>query len=189
MKLSDPYKKEELKNSVYDLKNNLRQAFDAIPEDTFFKKTAIGWSPAENVQHINRVTKLLTLSFSTPKFLASLVFGETGKPAPRIKEVADVYLDALRKGQQSGPFTPKTEKTDGDLPKRKFELLSDWDYCWDKYALALANWDEEQLDKILMPHPFLGKIPAREMYMVGMLHPIHHSEIVSRRLMQEWSYF
>jgi hypothetical protein len=81
------------------------------------------------------------------------------------------------------------EREDGNTDKRKKELIIEWNKAWDKYALAIDQWNEEQLNKVLMPHPFLGKIPAREMYMIGMLHPIHHCNIVSKRLNQEWNYF
>ena len=162
MKLTDPYTKEELKNFVLTLKRNLETRFNSLEEKIFFQKSTTGWSPAENMQHINRVTRLLTLTFATPKFLASIVFGESATPARRFQVVGDIYLEALSKGQNSGPFAPNKEKVDGDTGKRKGEL---------------------------MPHPFLGKIPAREMYMIGMLHPIHHCNIVSKRLNQEWTYF
>ncbi len=189
MKLNDPYTKEELKAWVRTMKQKLAATFDSFEEKVFFQKPESGWSPAENLQHINRVTKLLPLSFSTPKFLASLVFGETSEPSRRFQEFGDVYLGALSKGQNSGPFAPKTEKVEGDIIKRKKELIDDWNKAWDKYELAIENWSEEQLDKVLMPHPFLGKITSREMYMVGMLHPIHHCQIVAKRLNQEWNYF
>jgi hypothetical protein len=189
MKLNDPFTKEELKASVYLMKQNLANVFEKIDEKIFFQVPNQGWSPAENVQHINKVTKLLTLSYSTPKFIASLIFGEGDSNSRRMQSVGDVYLDALSKGQNSGPFAPSKEKIDGNTAKRKTELLLEWNQAWDKYALALEDWNEEQLDKIRMPHPFLGKITAREMYMVGMLHPIHHCNIVSKRLNQEWSYF
>ena len=189
MKLSEPYTKEELKNAVLTMKTNLGIVIHDLPDEIFFKRPDTGWSPAENIQHIIKVTRLLGLSFSTPKFLASLMFGEIGIPAPNMNLVADVYLEALRKGQNSGPFTPSNESTEGDLTKRKKELLANWNKSWDKYSLAIQNWSEEELDKILMPHPFLGKIPAREMYMIGMLHPIHHLEIVRNRIKKEWQYF
>ncbi|MBP9886488.1 MAG: DinB family protein [Leptospiraceae bacterium] len=189
MKFSDPYTKEELIDSVQRIKTNFETVIQNMPDTDFFKRPETGWSPAENFQHIIKVTRLLSLSFSAPKFLASLVFGEVTNSAPRIHQVADVYLDALKKGQNSGPFTPSKESIEGDSPKRKLELLSDWNKSWDKYGLAVKDWNEEQLDKILMPHPFLGKIPAREMYMIGILHPIHHLEIVAKRLGKEWNYF
>ena len=189
MKLTDPYTKEELKNFVLTLKRNLETRFNSLEEKIFFQKPTTGWSPAENMQHINRVTRLLTLTFATPKFLASIVFGESTTPARRFQVVGDIYLEALSKGQNSGPFAPNKEKVDGDTGKRKGELILEWNKAWDKYALAIDQWSEEQLNKVLMPHPFLGKIPAREMYMIGMLHPIHHCNIVSKRLNQEWTYF
>ena len=189
MKLSEPYTKEELKNAAETLKINFAKIFNDLPDEIFFQQFKSGWSPAENIQHITKVTRVLALSFSTPKFLSSLVFGEIVIPAPGMNHVANIYLEALRKGQNSGPFTPTKENPEGEVLKRKKDLLNDWNKYWDKYKLAIDSWSEEQLDKILMPHPFLGKIPAREMYMIGLLHLIHHLEILSKRLGTSWSYF
>lgn len=189
MKFGEPYTKEELTKSVQIMKVNLETAIGDLSLDDFFRHPQIGWSVAENIQHIIKVTRLLSLSFSAPKFLASLIFGEIASPARSITQVAEIYLSELKKGQNSGPFTPSHESVTENSAKRKKELMLDWNKSWDKYSLAIENWNEQDLDKILMPHPFLGKIPAREMYMIGMLHPIHHLEIVSKRISREWNYF
>lgn len=189
MKLSDPYTKDELKIAIDSLKNNLANSFQAIEENIFFQKPTKGWSPAENVQHLNRVTFALRLTFITPKILASLFFGETKNSSRRMEQMAVVYLEALRQGKDSGFFKAQTENPESKASKRKAELITEWNSEWDKYKLAVDSWSEDELDRVLMPHPFLGKITAREMYMVGILHPVHHANIVSSRLGVNWNYF
>ena len=188
MNLSNPFTKIELRDAVQSLKNNLYGSFEEVPESLFFQKSGNGWSLAENIQHMNRVTRALALFFLTPKVLASVIFGKATNVRP-MSEVAIIYLDALSKGQNAGLFVPVTENLNEKIEERKKELLIEWNRRWDKYYGALEKWDEAQLDGILMPHPFLGKIPAKEMYMIGILHPVHHSEIISKRLGRSWKYF
>ncbi|MCE9499172.1 MAG: DinB family protein, partial [Leptospira sp.] len=92
MKLSDPFTKDELITAVGSLQKNLAETFENIPEALFFQKPESGWSLAENIQHMNRVTRLLTLTFSTPKILASVFFGTNSSRARRTMEVAEIYL-------------------------------------------------------------------------------------------------
>ncbi|HNC01336.1 MAG TPA: hypothetical protein PLS71_24040, partial [Leptospiraceae bacterium] len=92
MTLSNPFNKSELKSAIQDLKQNLANSFQAIDEKTFFQKPEKGWSPAENIQHMNRVTKVLGLTYVTPKFIASFIFGETNHKSKTMNEMATIYL-------------------------------------------------------------------------------------------------
>ncbi|MCB1178791.1 MAG: DinB family protein, partial [Leptospiraceae bacterium] len=179
----NPYSKEELKKAALLLKENLFNFFQSIPENELFEYPQKGWSPAENIVHMNKVTKLLGLTFYSPKFISNFFFGEnkekTSKP---FSEISDIYLKALKEGKDSGPFTPGKENPLEKITKRKDEILSDWNKNLDKYSTVLENWKEEDLDSTLTLHPFLGKITVREMYMIGILHPVHHSSIVAERL-------
>jgi hypothetical protein len=47
---------------------------------------------------------------------------------------------------------------------------------------ALGRWSEQELDRVTLPHPLLGKLTAREVAYFTVYHGRHHVEAVRRRL-------
>jgi len=46
----------------------------------------------------------------------------------------------------------------------------------------LSGFSEEDLDKLILPHPLLGKLTLREMMYFTIYHVQHHQRIVERNL-------
>ncbi len=49
-----------------------------------------------------------------------------------------------------------------------------------KFITKLNNWDEQNIDKYLLPHPLLGKITMREMLYFTDLHIQHHNKLIDQ---------
>jgi hypothetical protein len=46
----------------------------------------------------------------------------------------------------------------------------------------VRRWSETSLDAVLLPHPLLGKLTAREMLQFTVYHTAHHLNLVLSRL-------
>ncbi|MCB1143143.1 MAG: DinB family protein [Leptospiraceae bacterium] len=187
MEYSSGDDKIELIKKVEHLKKKIFSFYSEFSEDAFFQVPTKGWSPAENLNHLSKVTNSLTMSFFIPKFFTSLIFGKSKVESRSFQEMSRLYLALLKEGKDSGPFAPRREKPIGS--KRQMDLLSAWNISIEKYGEVLNHWQEQDLDSNLVFHPFMGKITSREMFMVGLLHPIHHTKIVSERTGRSVQFF
>ncbi|WP_293908025.1 DinB family protein [Sphingobacterium sp. UBA5670] len=47
----------------------------------------------------------------------------------------------------------------------------------------IALYKEEELDRLALPHPLLGKLSIRELFYLMSYHPIHHLNQIKENLM------
>jgi hypothetical protein len=73
-------------------------------------------------------------------------------------------------------------REEGAAPERRTALLARWERVNARLREALEGWSERDLDRILLPHPLLGKLTTREMLFFTLYHDRHHVEAAKRRL-------
>jgi len=57
-----------------------------------------------------------------------------------------------------------------------------WNVTGNDLLAALRNWQDENLDEYLLPHPLLGKLTIREMLFFTLYHDQHHVNNVRQLL-------
>jgi hypothetical protein len=94
------------------------------------------------------------------------------------------YLSRLAQGAgASGAFVPEREEvTAAQRSARQRALLMRWQRGNAQLRAAVEAWSEADLDRLLLPHPILGKITAREMLFFAIYHGHHHIAAAKRRL-------
>lgn len=144
--------------------------FKRFDEATFSAKRQDRWSYAENLDHLVRSVKPVVFALRMPpKLLLRLLFG-TSQTSSTYQEVHDDYKAKLQAGSQA----PKTV-----IPKAVLSqgaLLDQWESAATDLGEALDGWNEEQLDRLRLPHPILGRISIREMLYFTDVHVRHHLE-------------
>ncbi len=73
------------------------------------------------------------------------------------------------KAKAPSPFRSKV-----DAKFNKEEMLNHWNSTLDKYDARIHNWSDKNLDKVLLPHPLLGKMMVRELLHFTYFHTDHH---------------
>lgn len=128
------------------------------------------WSAGQQLDHIVRAVKPVSLAFSLPKWVPRLLFGRANRPSRSYDALVEKYKSKLAAGAKaSNMFVPPPaqwedkaaqmaalEKTVANLTKR------------------LQRFSETELDSLLLPHPILGKLTLREMLYFTIYHVQHH---------------
>lgn len=150
-------------------------AFIERPEDR-------SWSPAQNVVHLIAATKPVVMAVRLPRFLPRLLFGKSNAPSRHYDNIVKLYHDILAGGAQaSGKYAPKAVPPPSDPINYQQTKVSTLTAAIQSLAKALEPWTEQDLDRIQLPHPLLGKLTVREMLFFTLYHLGHHTDIVARK--------
>lgn len=145
-----------------------------VTDSVFFRKLDSKWSIAENLEHLILSVKPLNLAFSLPKFIL-LYFGKPNRPIRTYDELVNKYLEKLGAGgRATSSFIPRSNYSDKDLLTLIFKTENE------KFIISLTKWNENDLDRYLLPHPLLGKLYAREMLYFTIYHTQHHLRAIEK---------
>ncbi len=142
-------------------------------EDFFFKKEN-KWSAVENIKHLILSVNPLNMAFSLPNFTL-LFFGKLNRPTMNYDEIVEKYHQKLSEGVVATPqFVPEPISLDSN----KEDLIQEFKKTNDKFLKKVDSFEEEDLDKYLIPHPVLGKLTIREMLYFTICHTLHHHKAI-----------
>jgi len=81
--------------------------FSALPSDSFLKSPSNKWSPAENLLHLIKSVKPVTVAMKKPRWLLRLLFGKPQAASRRFEQIKETYQRALANGGKApGRFIP-----------------------------------------------------------------------------------
>lgn len=134
------------------------------------------WTAGQQLHHI-----LLTI-MPFPKVLPSKEFirekfGDIDRPAWNYETVLERYSKTSL--QAPGQFLPAGKIE----PDQKAQLISEIQKNLEDIKQVWVNYAEDELDRLTLPHPLLGKLTIREMFYLMAYHPLHHLKQI--RLMLE----
>ena len=157
----------------------LSEGFDLVEEtlrntenDVFFRRKDDKWSVAENAKHLILSVNPLNMAFSLPNFTL-LFFGKLNRPARNYEEMVEKYHQKLAEGAVATPqFIPE------GVSSNQEDLIQELKKTNDKFLIKVDNFEEEDLDKYLIPHPVLGKLTIRVMLYFTICHTLHHHKAI-----------
>lgn len=180
----DAYTLPEIRTEMARANAALTEFFAAIPAETFFEHPPRVWSTAENLAHLCKTVRAATLAFRVPARLSGLIWG-SAENSRSYAELVTSYKAVLDGGVVSpAAFVAELDEVPQDIAAAKQELLQRWQQVAGKLEAALANWQDEDLDKAKVPHPVLGKLTLRELLFFTLYHNLHHVNDVRRLLGQ-----
>ena len=142
--------------------------------DFLYAPTAQKWSAGQQLEHIIKSVSPLTQAFLLPNFALTLFFGKANRSSKTYPELIEKYHSKLSQGGvASARFTPKVVTL-----KQRENLLKTLSRLIEKLSKQLDNFSEEELDKLILPHPLLGKITLREMFYFTIYHVQHHHRLI-----------
>ncbi|WP_428664451.1 DinB family protein [Runella sp.] len=157
--------------------NEIMAFSQATPLDAFYFKPAENvWSAAENVQHLAQSAQPLNRLFGRPKSYFMEKWGPPNHPSQSYEAIIEAYHAALGTGRvATGVFVPMSPNPDITLLMEGFKQ----DYT----ALTdhIAQWEENEPDEYVIPHPLLGPLTVREMLLFTAYHLRHHHQIMVNR--------
>jgi hypothetical protein len=170
--------KQELVNQLTGNHQSFVTYVLSLSEADFTKSENGKWTAGQQLDHLYRSAKPLVLAFSLPPFIVKLLFGKANRPSKTYEEIVQKYEGTLANGAKaSGSFVPKTIAFEKRTP-----LVNSLLQVVQKITSRVANYNEQLLDEVVLPHPLLGKMTAREMLYFTIYHVSLHQKITQRNL-------
>lgn len=183
IEVKNPYKKEALIKAFENTHSEIKTYFISLPVNAFLKKPPGKWSPAENLVHLIKSVKAVSIGLRLPRVIIGLKFGKSERNSRIYPQIREVYLNKLVEGAKTPPkLRPDDRELPSDLNGHKQQILQKWDDVHRKFVSRLNRWKERDLDKYILPHPILGNLTVREMVMFTIYHNVHHLTNVQKSL-------
>jgi len=132
------------------------------------------WSTAQQISHLEKSSSALSKALSKPKFILKWLFGTSNRDTRNYLTVVEKYQHKLGKGGvATSPFRPKSFAA-----MDKKSVLDKYVTASEKLARLVKKLSEKDLDKYILPHPLLGRMPLREMLFFTIYHTQHHTNSI-----------
>ncbi len=135
------------------------------------------WSAGQQLDHLVRSVRPLNIAFSLPAFFFSLLYGKANRQPLGYDALKEEYYSRLSaRGKASSRYIPPVipfEQKVNKIGKYRLEKI--------KLLKRLDAMNDSTLDRILLPHPLIGKITAREMMFFTIFHTEHHFQSIQNR--------
>ncbi|HQZ97400.1 MAG TPA: DinB family protein [Pyrinomonadaceae bacterium] len=150
-----------------------------MPEAEFtFSPDGTKWTPGQQLDHLCRSVAPLNKGLKAPEFALIAMFGKADHASSSYDELVARYQSELAGGGSApAPFRPEAI-----LYNKKDELLADLRGQIERLSKSIEKYDEEKLDKLVLPHPLLGKLTIREMLYFTIYHGEHHRRHTEQNL-------
>jgi hypothetical protein len=137
------------------------------------------WTAGQQLQHIILCVKPLVKIFGMDKFSIEQTFGIAYKPSRTYEELRNDYHEKLKEGGKAPDrfvpehASPGQQKTQGETLTSLVKSLCE----------RIDGFTEQELDRMCIPHPLLGKLTMREMLYNAIDHVQHHHELTRKNLL------
>lgn len=168
--------KEQIITELGESFDSLCVVGKSLSVEDFNISKANKWTPAENIAHLVRATKMTSLAFSLPKFLHVVLYGKPNRTSHGYSKIVDNYHKKLEDGAQAtGVYVPKKADYQKEILTGKLNAEGD------KLIKAMnEKWSDEQLDHYQISHPILGLLTIRELAYFTIYHNGHHLETIKK---------
>lgn len=166
--------KEELKKQLEERYASFVSYINALSEaDFLFSFNNEKWTAGQQLEHIYKSVKPVTLAFGLPHWLMRLIFGKANRTSRSYEGLVSKYQKKLAEGGKS---------TKQFLPARvafsqKQALINQLQKTVARLITLTDHLSEADLDTLLLPHPLLGKLTFREMLLFSIYHVQHHQKL------------
>jgi hypothetical protein len=165
---------EELEKSHQELYSFL----DELSDEELLAHLQGKWSAAQQLVHLVKSVRILRMAMRVPQFLIKWKYGTANRKSRTYDALVERYKRKLEEIDTSRtPFAPgvvEASEVDDGIIRLKKELV--------KLKKQFKKLSEEQLDKLILPHPLLGRCTLREMGYFTIYHVQHHRELMTKQL-------
>ncbi len=183
--LEAPYSHSELSVVLErDVANVSDTILSLTPEQCFAHPPGV-WSAAENVLHLQQLSRVFILAFSVPRFTLGMLFGKPKHQTRDYATIASSYQAAIAGGFEAPAYSIPTKPQGPFNQQRQQALVEQWQKINQRMLECLFYWDDAVLDQYQIPHPALGKLTVREMLFFMHYHTqMHLNQITKLRQSQ-----
>lgn len=130
------------------------------------------WTVGQHYLHLLKSAEMLNNALNYPGFLLQSKFGTSNRPSKSYDEIDKNYHEKLSQNKEKAKEFNKGLRE--VLVKDRRDILQDLEIEYRKLEFSVNKRSESKLDKLLLPHPILGKMSLREIMMWTVCHTNHH---------------
>ncbi|MGB0524266.1 MAG: DinB family protein [Flammeovirgaceae bacterium] len=175
--MMNPSSKTEITNTLKQVYQELYELLIACDQDIFTHVASQKWSISAQLDHLIKSSKPVASALNLPK-ITFRAFGIPNRDSRSYQQLVEAYQTLLAAGAKAtAKYIPETQLPSQDT------ALAKWMEIKDKLVERIdKNWNEDQLDRYLMPHPILGKLTTREMLYFTIYHTLHHKKSMEQMM-------
>jgi hypothetical protein len=168
--------KNQLSQRLKSQHQQFTDYINGLSEQEFTSAPIGKWTPGQQLDHLVRSVAPLNKVMQARVIVESL--GRAEQPSRNYDDLVAFYQSALAKGgKASGKFLP--EEVPADQREKLIDTLLQ---AITTLTELLNNYSEEDLEKLVIPHPLLGNLTMREMMYFTIYHVQHHELGVKKGL-------
>jgi hypothetical protein len=171
--------KQQIIEKLISNHRSFTRYISALDESAFlFSLNNEKWSAGQQAEHIYRSVFPLKLMLGLPKWITKLIFKKANRPSKSYEALVSKYVQRLAAGgRASGRFIPSQTSW-----LHKISLCNKIEKVVDALCASLAKYSEGEIDKLVLPHPLLGRLTLREMMYFTIHHVEHHHNATMKNL-------
>ena len=137
------------------------------------------WTTGQQALHLLQSIKPLNDALSLPKFLLRFKFGKANRAVRSYDAIVKRYHDRLK--ESKGATFKGSQNMKTPTLNDKHYILNRLQTENKKLQYKTKKMTDKSLDKIVLPHPLMGKMPVREIIMWTAYHVEHHLESLKKQ--------
>lgn len=177
--------KQEIVQAYSQLWNEVSELVSSVSDDQFIAKpNAETWSIAEEFDHVIKSASAVSSALKVSPFILKWKFGKPNRTIRSHEEIHTKFTKALASVNGKAKAPAKFKSEDNKVFNRA-EMLNHWSSTLAKFDQRITKWSDKNLDKVLLPHPLLGKMMVREMLYFTHIHTEHHRKRLEKKINQQ----
>ncbi len=129
------------------------------------------WDTSQHISHLTKTANMVAKGLSYPKLVLRWKFGKTNRPLRDNTAISEKYLSKLTEMPPGTTFLASAGVSNSD----KSGVIQQFENSISQLNQKIEkSWSESSLDKCLLPHPLMGRMPVRELLVWVSFHHIHH---------------
>ena len=168
--------KEDIAQLLDDAYGQYIEFVEESSEDFWLFAPKGKWTTGQHTKHLLQSTKPLNFALSLPSFVLSWKYGKSNREVRPYEQVVQRYKERL--DQNKGKVYKGSQNMDVPRSADKDYLLNRLQVEHRKLEYKTRHISNKNLDKLILPHPLMGKMPLREIIMWSACHVDHHLSIL-----------
>ncbi|KPL85609.1 DinB family protein [Herpetosiphon geysericola] len=177
---SAPYNHNELIVALErDVASVSATILNLTPEECFAHAPGV-WSAAENLLHLQQLSRVFILALSVPRWSLTMLFGKPKQQSNDYATIATSYQAAIAGGFEAPAYSIPAKLQGPFNQQRQQALVAQWQKLNQRMIESLFHWDDAALDQYQLPHPALGKLTVRELLFFMHCHTQQHLNDIAK---------
>lgn len=175
-----PYSHSELIVALEDDVANVSATILSLTSEECFAHQPGVWSAAENLLHLQQLSRVFSLAFSVPRSTLGMLFGKPKQQSNDYATIAIRYQAAIAGGFEAPAYSVPAKPQGPFNQQRQQALVEQWQKINQHMIESLFHWDDAALDQYQIPHPALGKLTVRELLFFMHCHTQLHLNQIAK---------